>query len=202
MSALDSFVAGALRDKVVNNLLLEENEAVRQQKEEQLLVEVVWHKETDGRTKKVIARQRFDQGSAAANPNHWELRLEQQTNERFPLGDLENVTIRAGGPRGGHVMMSFAKDTYQSFMAAYFDGREHHNAAYQDFQCFFPDYHTWVTLNVGPLERDIVEAFRMSHADIDLLNDLPPTATVAITKIAPVIEHMGPWLRTMHIDFE
>ncbi len=91
MSDLAPFVAAALRDKVIYELL-EENKKLRERARFGMTVEV-----TGPEGQPVYARGQFDEnGEVHENPNLWRVRLPEQLHP-CPLKDLKNIEIWIGG---------------------------------------------------------------------------------------------------------
>jgi hypothetical protein len=93
MSDLAPFVAAALRDKVVEDLM-EENQAIRGQLQQARRVEI-----TGPGGAPVHAQAQFDEdGSYSGNPNLWNVKFpEGKQLLPCPLSVLEGIEIRVGG---------------------------------------------------------------------------------------------------------
>jgi hypothetical protein len=163
MSDLAPFVAAALRDKVVKELM-EENQAIRQQLQQARRVEITGPGGTP-----VHAQAQFDDdGSYSGNPNLWAVKLpEGKQLLPCPLSALEGIEIRVGGI----LKAKFAGNSdFQTFLNGHYADREMTKVA---TFCFGGASSLWFTIMIdGWPEYQWRETIREAIDADDLLRHL------------------------------
>jgi hypothetical protein len=149
MSTLAPFVAAAIRDKVVQELM-EENEAMRKQ------VAVLRHFKTVEITgpggKRVYTRAQFDEdGGYNGNPNLWSVHFPKGKQLLpCPLPMLESIQVRLGGA-GQAAFSNNVTASFETYLDA--DARDHEDGKVVSF-CFTGSSSLWLAVMVDGWPRE------------------------------------------------
>jgi hypothetical protein len=167
MSDLAPFVAAALRDKVINDLM-EENQAIRKQLQQARRVEI-----TGPGGAPVYAHAQFDDdGDYDDNPNLWNVKFpEGKQLLSCPLSALDGIEIRVGG-----ILKAQFAGRHSNF-DAYLDENDADHAMGKAVNVFFAGASSlWLIMLVnGWPERQWQETIREDLDSPDLLDHLIET---------------------------
>lgn len=198
MSDFAPFVAAALRDKTIHELM-EENKKLRERVRYLMAVEI-----TGPEGQPVYARGQFDEdGDYHGNPNLWNVKFSEQLTP-CPLSELKNIEIWIGGSiRACFDNGRFSHDwEFSDFGENDNEGDNSEKPAYERERLYIACFHpgtVWLSINIGWSQQELVKANLHLPEDRDegLLNHIcnslsqaKPDKVCTFKEIGPAIQQI------------
>jgi hypothetical protein len=196
MSDLAPFVAATLRDKVVQDLM-EENEAMQKQIRQSRSVEI-----TGPGGSPVYSRAQFDEDGYYCNdPVLWEVAFPGTQNLSCPLSILEGIEVRLGGVLQAKCTATSVFDTFYDA-----DGRDDDHGKVVTF-CFGGASSMWLAVRIDGWPRQswqatIDQGFGIDELFSHMLDDVAlenPNKTVHFLEVTFVVTSVSGVIQSLNL---